>query len=218
MMQTTIRILLADDHAIVREGLMAILETQSDLEVVGTAANGRDAIALAQQLEPDVILTDIEMPIVDGLAVVATLQESHPHIRALILTSFSDDRRVFAAIKAGALGYLLKDTPRQQLFKSLREVAQGQASLHPAIAMKVLREMNADSAESDPATTLTDRELETLRYLAQGLTNQEISDAMTVHVRTVAKYVGSILAKLHLANRTQAALYALRTGISELDA
>ncbi len=215
-MQETIRVLLADDHAVVREGLEAILETQPDIEVIGTAKNGREAIALARELEPDVLLTDIEMPFVDGVAVVAALHESHPHIHTLILTSFSDDRRVFAAIKAGALGYLLKDTPRQQLLKSLREVAQGQASLHPAIAMKVLREMNAGSAETDPATTLTDRELETLRYLAQGLTNQEISTAMTVHVRTIAKYVGSILTKLHLANRTQAALYALRNGISEL--
>ena len=216
-MNPSIRILIADDHAVVREGVGAILAVQPDMELVGEAADGVEAVELALELEPDVILLDLMMPRQDGLAAIRQIRRAKSRARILVLTSFADDERVFPAIKAGALGYLLKDTPRDQLLQAIRDVAQGRASLHPAIALKVMRELNQPS--DLPATTdpLTARELETLRLIAQGLTNQEIAAELVIHERTVAKYVSSILSKLHLANRTQAALYALREGLASLE-
>jgi NarL family two-component system response regulator LiaR len=215
--ESAIRILIADDHAVVREGVGAILAVQPDMELVGEAADGVEAVELALDLEPDVILLDLMMPRQDGLAAIRQIKRANSRARILVLTSFADDERVFPAIKAGALGYLLKDTPRDQLLQAIRDVAQGRASLHPAIALKVMRELNQPS--NLPATTdpLTARELETLRLIAQGLTNQEIAAELVIHERTVAKYVSSILSKLHLANRTQAALYALREGLASLE-
>ena len=216
-MNPSIRILIADDHAVVREGVGAILAVQPDMELVGEAADGVEAVELALELEPDVILLDLMMPRQDGLAAIRQIRRAKSRARILVLTSFADDERVFPAIKAGALGYLLKDTPRDQLLQAIRDVAQGRAFLHPAIALKVMRELNQPS--DLPATTdpLTARELETLRLIAQGLTNQEIAAELVIHERTVAKYVSSILSKLHLANRTQAALYALREGLASLE-
>jgi two-component system, NarL family, response regulator LiaR len=207
-----LRILIADDHAIVREGLGAIISLQPDLELVGQATNGLEAVALAQESQPDVILTDLVMPGKDGLAVIRELKALNPAVCILVLTSFADDERVFPAIKAGALGYLLKDTPRDQLLQAIRDVAQGRAVLHPTIAMKMMRELSQPADLPDP---LTPRESETLRFIARGLSNQAIAAELTVDERTVAKYVSSILDKLHLANRTQAALYALRKGLAD---
>jgi len=216
-MAETIRVLIADDHAVVREGLTAILALQPDMELVGEASDGVQAVALTHALQPDVILLDLVMPRQDGLTAIREITRTSPDVHILVLTSFADDARVFPAIKAGALGYLLKDTPRHQLLQAIRDVAQGQAFLHPAIALKVMRELEGPS--DLPATTdpLTPREMETLRLIARGLTNQEIAAELVVHERTVAKYVSSILSKLHLANRTQAALYALREGLVSLE-
>lgn len=209
-----LRILIADDHAIVREGLSAIILQQPDMELAGEATNGEDAVAFAQTLQPDVILMDLVMPRQDGLTAIQKIMEVNPAARILVLTSFADDERVFPAIKAGALGYLLKDTPRDQLLQAIRDVAQGRAVLHPTIAIKMMRELNQPAATSE---SLTPRELDTLRLIAQGLSNQSIAVKLVVDDRTIAKYVSSILNKLHLANRTQAALYALRKGLADTE-
>ncbi len=209
-----IRIVIADDHAVVREGLMAILATQADMSPVGEAGDGAQAVRLVQELKPDVILLDMVMPVEDGLAVIPQIKQASPATRILVLTGFADDDRVFPAIKSGALGYLLKDTPRRQLIEAIREVAQGRASLHPAIALKVMQEMQQQATPPGGTVRLTARETETLRLIARGMSNQEIAAELVVDERTVAKYVSSILSKLHLANRTQAALYAVRQGLA----
>jgi two-component system, NarL family, response regulator LiaR len=214
-MEKQIRVLIADDHAVVREGLTAILATQSDLSLVGEAADGVEAVALAGELRPDVILLDLVMPRQDGLAAIREIKRTNPDARVLILTSFADDERVFPTIKAGALGYLLKDTPRGQLLQAIRDVAQGRASLHPTIALKMMRELGQTSDSVPPhAVPLTERETETLRLVARGLSNQAIAAELVVDERTVAKHVSSILSKLHVANRTQAALYAVHKGLA----
>jgi DNA-binding NarL/FixJ family response regulator len=214
---TRVRVLIADDHAIVREGLAAIIATRSDMVLVGQASNGLEAVSLAQALQPDVILLDLVMPRLDGLAAIAEIKQTSPQARILVLTSFADDDRVFAAIKAGALGYFLKDTPRDQLLQAIYDVAHGQVSLHPQIALQVIRELDRPPDLPPTRDPLTEREVETLRLIAQGLTNQEIAETLNIHERTVAKYVSNILDKLHLANRTQAALYALRQGWASLE-
>jgi NarL family two-component system response regulator LiaR len=212
-----LRILIADDHAVVREGLAAIIAVQTDMEMAGQARDGVEAAELARALEPDVILLDLVMPRQDGLGAIQAIKQANPQARILVLTSFADDERVFPAIKAGALGYLLKDAPRDQLLQAIRSVAEGRASLHPEIALKVMRELREPAEPSANKVSLTERELDTLRLIARGLTNEEIAAALVIHERTVAKYVSSILDKLHLANRTQAALYALREGLADLE-
>ncbi len=214
---STLRILIADDHAIVREGLTSVINRQTDMRVVGQATNGQEAIALALTLRPDVILLDLMMPIKDGLEAIRAIMQADDRARILVLTSFANDSRTFPAIKAGALGYLLKDATHDQLLQAIRDVAQGRASLDPAIALKVMREIDKPVPDLPPTPDpLTAREMDTLRLVARGLTNQEIAAELNLHERTVVKYVTNIFEKLHLANRTQAALYALRQGIAEL--
>ncbi len=215
-MSKIIRVLIADDHVVVRAGLVAILSLQEDMVLVGEAADGAEAVSLARRLRPDVILMDIVMPVKDGVEAIREIKAIDPAARVLVLTSFADDERVFPAIKAGALGYLLKDASRQQLLRAIREVAAGHASLHPPIALKLMHEINQPSDLPATPDPLTAREMETLRLIARGRTNLEIAAELGIHERTVAKYVSSILDKLHLANRTQAALYALREGLSDL--
>jgi NarL family two-component system response regulator LiaR len=210
-----IRILVVDDQNVVREGMAAILSLQPDMEVVGEAEDGIQAVQIAQKTKPDVILLDMVMPHQDGLATIPKLKEISPNFRILVLSSFAESNRVYQAIKTGALGYMLKDTPRVELLQAIRDVARGQASLHPSIAMKVIHDFNnPTNSENQFSEHLTPREMETLRLIAQGLSNQEIAMALVVHERTIAKYVSSILNKLHFTNRTQAALYALREGIT----
>jgi two-component system, NarL family, response regulator LiaR len=211
-----IRVLVVEDQAVVREGLVAILSFQSDIEVVAQAEDGLQALDMVKQTHPDVVLLDLVMPRQDGLTTIPQIKELDPKAQILVLTSFAEGERVFQAIKAGALGYLLKDAKREQLLQAIRDVAQGQASLHPSIALKVIQEINHPSETLYTADPLTPRELETLKLIARGLSNQEIASALVVHERTIAKYVSSILDKLHLANRTQAALYALREGLTDL--
>lgn len=210
-----IRILVVDDESVVRDGVVAILSFQSDMKVVGEAEDGIRAVELARQTKPDIVLLDMQMPKQGGLETIPKLKEVAPTSHVLVLTSFAESDRVYQAIKAGALGYLLKDSTRVQLLQAIRDVANGQASIQPSIAMKVINEIDHPAELMYTADPLTPRELETLKLIARGLSNQEIAAALVVHERTVAKYVSSILEKLQLANRTQAALYAIREGLAE---
>jgi NarL family two-component system response regulator LiaR len=172
-------------------------------------------LTLVKSKKPDVILLDLVMPQMDGLTAIPRIKEINPDAKILVLTSFAEGDRVYQAIKSGALGYMLKDSTRDQLLQSIRDVSQGKASLHPSVALKVIQEINRPSDLSNNIEPLTARELETLQLIARGLSNQEIANALFVHERTIAKYVSSILNKLHLANRTQAALFALREGLAD---
>lgn len=210
-----IQVMLVEDQTVLREGLAAIISLQSDMEVVAEAENGLEAVPLAKQHKPDVVILDMVMPKQDGLATIPGLLEAHPAVRILVLTGFAESDRVYQAVKAGALGYMLKDATRSQLVQSIREVSLGRAFIHPSIAMKVINEFDRNIfGTGNLKRSLTRRETETLRYIARGLSNQEIALALVVHERTVAKYVSSILDKLHVTNRTQAALYAIREGLA----
>jgi NarL family two-component system response regulator LiaR len=210
-----IRVLLVEDQAVVREGVAAILSYVPDIEVVGQAKDGIEAVEVLQEAQPDVILLDLVMPRQDGLATIPIIKDKLPSAHILVLTSFADSDRVYQAIKFGAQGYMLKDATHTQLIQGIRDVAQGQATLYPSIAMRVIREYNNPTDEMYTTEPLTPRELETLRLISTGLSNQEIGQKLFVQESTVAKYVSNILDKLHLANRTQAALYAVRKGITE---
>jgi len=211
-----IRLIVVDDQTVVREGLAAILANYPEVEVIGQASDGVQALQLIKQAKPNVVLLDMVMPGLDGLATIPKIREISPSTRILVVTGFAESDRVYQAIKAGALGYILKDATREQLIQAIRDVAQGRASLQPSIAVKLIQEINHPSETNYTADPLTRRELETIRLIARGLSNQEIAAELVVNERTIAKYVSSILDKLHLANRTQAALYALREGITGL--
>ena len=210
-----IRIIVVDDENVVREGFVAILKLQSDIDVVGEAVDGLQAVHLASRTKPDVILLDLAMPKQDGLTTIPKLKEILPESKILVLTSFADSDQVYQAVKSGALGFLLKDATWVQLLQAIRDVANGQASIQPSIAMRVIQEIDHPAHMLYTADPLTPRELETLRLIARGLSNSEIASTLHVVDRTVAKYVSGILEKLQLANRTQAALYAIREGLTE---
>jgi NarL family two-component system response regulator LiaR len=211
-----IRILIADDHAIVREGLRALIATEPDLELVGEATDGIQAVSKAQALRPDVILLDLMMPRMDGVEAINEIKKSWQEARIIVLTSFSDDEKVFSAIRSGALGYLLKDSSPSDLLQAISTVANGEGFLSPAIASKVMREINQPPKLPPTQDPLTEREVEILQLVAQGLTNDGIAEKLVVSERTVRTHVSNILAKLQLANRTQAALYALKEGLASL--
>ncbi len=212
-----IRVLHADDHAIVREGVRALLLTEPDIELVGSTSNGNEAVAQTLTLKPDVIVMDLQMPRKSGLEAITDIRKEIPDARILVVTSFAEDETVFSAVKAGAQGYLLKDSTPEELLQAIRDVFEGRLSLHPAIAAKVIQELHRPSALKPTSDPLTARELDILKCVAQGMTNQEIAEKLVVSERTVRTHVSNILGKLHLANRTQAALYALREGIANLD-
>jgi NarL family two-component system response regulator LiaR len=212
-----IRILIADDHAVVREGLRALIDTEPGMELVGEAADGVEAVQKSAAVDPDVILLDLVMPRKGGLEAIREIKEDNPRARILVLTSFAEDEKVFPAIKAGAQGYLLKDSSPRELLQAIRDIHHGQPSMHPTIARKLMHEIQRGSELPLVEEPLTERDVEVLSLVAQGFTNQEIADRLFVSERTVRTHVSNILSKLHLANRTQAALYALRKGLASLD-
>jgi two-component system, NarL family, response regulator LiaR len=216
-MTDPIRILICDDHAVVREGLKALIELRPDMQVVGEAADGVEGVFKALSLHPDVILMDLVMPRKDGIEAIREIKRQDPGARILVVTSFAEDEKVFPAIKAGAVGYLLKDSSPLELIQAIRDVYQGKASLHPTIAFKVINELNQPTDLPPTSEPLTERELEVLRLVAQGSSNSDIASKLVIGERTVSTHVSNILSKLHLANRTQAALFALREGLATLD-
>ena len=213
-----IRVLLTDDHAIVRKGVRALLATEKDIEVIGEAGSGAEAVAQAEALHPDVILMDLVMPELDGIEATRQITSRTPNSHVLVLTSFAADEKVFPAIKAGALGYLLKDSGPEELVGAIRKVHRGEPSLEPSIARKVLMELS-NPPKQQPFTVdpLTEREFDVLRLIAKGCSNKEIALKLSVSELTVRTHVSNILCKLHLASRTQAALYALQKGITSLE-
>jgi NarL family two-component system response regulator LiaR len=214
--KSAIRVLVADDHAIVRKGICALLATEPDIELVGEAQDGQEVITQAQRVRPDVILMDLVMPGMDGLEATRYLRNRQPDIRILVLTSFAGDDQVFPAIKAGAMGYLLKDSGPEDLVQAIQQVHRGESSLHPSIARKLLRELCEPAARDSAVETLTGREIEVLQLVAVGQSNREISDGLSISEATVRTHVSNILSKLNLCSRTQAALYALREGLASL--
>jgi NarL family two-component system response regulator LiaR len=219
MTEKRIKVLICDDQAIVRKGIRALLATELIMEVIGEAENGREAVSQAKELRPDVILMDMVMPEVDGVEAIRRITGQQPEARILVLTSFATDDKIFPAIKAGALGYLLKDSSPEELVKAIQQVCRGEPSLHPTIARRVLQELSRpDEVEEPPRSEpLTERELEVLRLVARGLSNQQIADQLKISEATVRTHVSKILSKLHLASRIQAALYALDKGLASLD-
>jgi len=217
MNEKPIRVLAVDDHPIVLRGTRALLEEIGDIEVVGEAHSGKEAIQQNKILQPDVILMDLIMPEMDGIEAIRLITAEQPNAKILILTSFITDDKVFPAIKAGALGYLLKDSDPEDLVKAIRQVDRGEPSLHPSIARKMLQELGRSTPEKPVPEPLTDRETEVLRLLAKGADNQEIADRLVIAEVTVRTHISRILSKLHLANRVQATLYALREGLTSLE-
>ncbi len=215
-MTAPIRVLIVDDHAIVRKGIRALLATERDIRVVGEACDGQEAVAQAQALRPDVILMDLVMPQLDGIEATRRIAALNVGARILVLTSFAADDKVFPAIKAGALGYLLKDSGPEQLVAAIHQVHSGEPSLDPTIARKVLSELAQPATHPRTPEPLTERELAVLKLIAQGRNNKEIAEQLVISDLTVRTHVSNILNKLHLASRTQAALYALREGIASL--
>ena len=213
-----IRVLVVDDHNIVLQGIQVLLEKIDGIEVVGLASNGKTAIELYKTLMPDVILMDLVMPEMDGIETINQIIADYPDAKILVLTSFITDDKVFPAIKAGAMGYLLKDSYPMDLVRSIRQVYHGEPSLHPSIARKILTELKQPSSETEMTQEpLTSRELEILQLLAKGDENHEIAEKLVIAEVTVRTHISRIFRKLHLANRVQASLYALRKGYINID-
>ncbi len=219
-----IRVLIVDDHAMVRQGLRTFLELQDTsalpIEVAGEAANGLEAVDLAKQTQPDIVLLDLVMPKMDGLQATPKIMEASPHSRVIILTSFGEEDKVLPAIRAGAQGYLLKDIPPTELVQAVREAFQGKVQLHPEVAKKLMslaagNEKPATSRTTNADDGLTDREQEVLQLIADGMNNRDIAAKLVISEKTVKTHVSNILAKLNLDDRTQAAIYALRHGTTD---
>lgn len=207
-----VRVLIADDHAVVRQGLRMFLALDDELEVVAEAADGEEALRLARQLRPDVVLMDLLMPRMDGIAATAAIRAELPDTEVIALTSVLEDRSVVQAVKAGAIGYLLKDSQAEELCRAIKAAAAGQVQLSPEAAARLMREVRAPEG----AEPLTERETEVLRLIAQGLANKEIAHRLGIAEKTVKSHVSAILAKLGVQSRTQAALYAAQIGMTEL--
>jgi DNA-binding NarL/FixJ family response regulator len=217
-MSEPITVLLVDDHALVRQGVRAFLETQGGITVVAEAASGEEAVKLATEHAPDVALIDLIMPGMDGVETTRRLRARSPRTNVIVLTSYHDDEHVFPAIRAGALSYILKEVGPQELADTVRKAASGEAVLHPRVAARVVRELHgARRDEPNVFHELSERELEVLKLIAEGLSNAEISERLFISGKTTKNHVSNILSKLHLADRTQAAVYAWRQGVVRRD-
>lgn len=217
-MSESIRVMIVDDHAMVRHGATGYLAAQEDIQVVGEADSGEVAVRLAQETVPDVVLMDLVMPGMDGVEATRKLKDLSPRTQIIILTSYHEDEHIFPALQAGAISYLLKDVKAAELVDAIRRAARGEATLHPRIAERVLKEVRTEGAEQRRLfLTLTDREMEVLKLVALGQTNSKIADQLVITVGTVKGHVSNILSKLHLADRTQAAVYAWQEGIIRRD-
>lgn len=212
-MTDPIRILLVDDHPIVRDGLVAILSTQADLQVVGEAGSGQEMVARLAQTQPDVVLLDLEMPDMDGVQALQEIRRGYSDVRVIIFTAFDTDERILAAVQAGAQGYLLKGAPRDEVFNAIRVVHQGGSLLQPVVASKLLRQVSQEQVTEPEIEQLTPREKEVLDLLARGLQNKEIAQELVISERTVKFHVSSILAKLDAGNRTEAVAIAAQQGL-----
>jgi two-component system, NarL family, response regulator LiaR len=213
-MSEPITVLIVDDHLLVRQGVRAFLETQPDIRVLGDAGSGQEAVQLATELVPDVVLMDLVMPGMDGVEATRLLRRTSPRSQVLVLTSYHQDEHIFPAIRAGALSYLLKDVSPTELAEAVRKAARGEAVLHPRIAARVVQELHGARTEAfNPFSDLSERELEVLRLIADGMGNGEIAERLVISEKTVKSHVSNILSKLHVADRTQAAVYAWREGV-----
>lgn len=214
-MRDPIRVLIADDHPVVRHGLRGFLEIHDDIEVVAEAEDGEQAVALAREHVPDVVLMDLLMPNMNGVEAIGRITASSPTTRIIVLTSYTEDGHLFPAMRAGALGYLLKDMQPEEVLSAIRAASRGYATLHPSVAARLIR--GADRFEDDARAKLSERELDVLRRIARGLSNREIAESLSIAEGTVKSHVSNILSKLHLAHRTQAALFALKRKLVPLE-
>lgn len=218
-MSEMIRILVVDDHTVVRRGLIAMLETEPGMQIVGEAVNGAEAVEQARKLMPDVILMDLVMPVMDGIEATRQIKQEMPSVNILVLTSFSTNDKVIPSLNAGAIGYLLKDSTPAELMRAIQQVAQGEGALPTEVTRQILAQLQAPAVSPDqsPEEELTDRETEVLKLMAHGYSNAEIARLMVVSNATVHTHVSRILSKLNVSSRTQAALYALKKKLVALD-
>ncbi|PDW01289.1 response regulator [Candidatus Chloroploca asiatica] len=213
----TINVMLIDDHRVVRQGLRDFLELQDEIEIVGEASSGEEGVQLARELLPDVVLMDLVMPGIDGVETTRRLKAVSPSTRVIVLTSFADDEKVFPAIKAGAISYLLKDISPEELAHAIRAAQRNEAVLHPEVATKLMQEFSSPRPNEAPVDQLTPREMDVLRLVARGMSNKEIAEALIISEKTTKTHLSNILSKLHLADRTQVAIYALRKRLVPMD-
>jgi len=210
---TKIRLILVDDHIVVRQGLKMVLELEDDLDILAEASNGKEAIAVVDKLKPDVVLMDLLMPVMTGVEAIREIKKNHPEIEVVALTSVLEDRLVIDAVEAGAAGYLLKESGPEELIEAIRAAARGEVRLHPKVQKRLVREVRTPEMRE----SLTERETETLRLVARGFTNKDVAKALHISEVTVKTHVSNILSKLALSSRTQAALFALKEGIVGLE-
>jgi len=215
-MSQGITVVLVDDHAIVRQGLRALLETQAEISIVGEASSGEEGVRLCAEHAPDIVLMDLVMPGMNGVEATREIKKVSPRTQVIVLTSYHEDEHIMPSIRAGALSYLLKDIGPNELLEAIRKAANGETTIHPRVAAKMMQALHgSDTREENPFAQLSKREIEVLRLIADGLSNTQIGEALFISEKTVKSHVGNILSKLHLADRTQAAVFAWRSGLVE---